>query len=62
MRPTVTTYGKVRGQIQDGVAASSAFPMRPARPEPLRFQAPAPPESWEGIQGRHDVRPDAAQT
>jgi para-nitrobenzyl esterase len=51
MEPTVTTrYGAVRGQVRDGVASFLGIPYAASPTGPLRFQAPAPPQAWDGIR------------
>jgi para-nitrobenzyl esterase len=51
MESTVTTrYGTVRGQVRDGVASFLGVPYAASPTGPLRFRAPAPPPSWDGIR------------
>jgi para-nitrobenzyl esterase len=51
MGPTVITrYGRVRGQVRDGVASFLGIPYAASPTGPLRFQPPAPPPAWDGIR------------
>jgi para-nitrobenzyl esterase len=54
MQPVVTTTsGQVRGATEDGVTRFLGIPYAAAPVGPLRFQAPVPPEPWDGV--RHAV-------
>jgi len=51
MEPIVSTsYGKVRGQLRDGVASFLGIPYAASPTGPLRFRPPAPPAAWDGIR------------
>jgi para-nitrobenzyl esterase len=51
MGPTVTTrYGKLSGQVRDGVASFLGVPYAAEPVGPLRMQAPAPPPAWDGVR------------
>jgi para-nitrobenzyl esterase len=66
MGPTViTTYGKVRGQVRDGVASFLGIPYAASPTGPLRFRPPAPPPAWDGVRdavrfGATPPKPDYA--
>jgi para-nitrobenzyl esterase len=48
---TVTTrYGAVSGQVTDGVSRFLGIPYAASPTGPLRFQPPAPPQSWDGVR------------
>ncbi len=48
MTTVMTSYGVVRGQLRDGVAAFLGIPYAASPTGPLRFAAPQPPASWAG--------------
>jgi para-nitrobenzyl esterase len=51
MEPTVTTrYGKIRGQVRDGVASFLGIPYAASPTGALRFLPPAPPLAWDGVR------------
>jgi len=51
MGPTVATkYGKLRGQVRDGIASYLGIPFAASPTGRLRFQAPVPPEPWTGVR------------
>jgi para-nitrobenzyl esterase len=51
MDQTVATkYGMLRGQVHDGVASFLGIPYAASPTGALRFQAPAPPEPWNGTR------------
>jgi para-nitrobenzyl esterase len=66
MEPTVTTkYGKIRGQVRDGVASFLGIPYAASPTGPLRFRAPVPPDPWDGVRtadrlGATPPKPDYA--
>jgi para-nitrobenzyl esterase len=66
MEPTVTTtYGKIRGQVRDGVASFLGIPYAASPTGPLRFRAPVPPAAWDGVRaadrlGATPPKPDYA--
>jgi para-nitrobenzyl esterase len=66
MEPTVTTkYGKIRGQVRDGVASFLGIPYAASPTGPLRFRAPVPPAPWDGVRaadrlGATPPKPDYA--
>jgi para-nitrobenzyl esterase len=66
MEPTVTTkYGKIRGQVRDGVASFLGVPYAASPTGPLRFRAPVPPAPWDGVRaadrlGATPPKPDYA--
>ncbi|MFB8004044.1 carboxylesterase/lipase family protein [Nocardia sp. NPDC056000] len=43
-----TTYGLVKGVVQDGVYVFRGVPYAAAPVGPLRYRAPVPPEPWDG--------------
>ena len=43
---TTTNYGQVRGLIQEGIYTFKGIPYAQAN----RFEAPQPPEAWEGVR------------
>jgi para-nitrobenzyl esterase len=45
-----THAGTVRGQVEDGIAVFRGIPFAAPPVGALRFQAPAPPASWDGIR------------
>ena len=45
-----TKYGMLRGQVHDGVASFLGIPYAASPTGALRFQAPAPPEPWDGTR------------
>jgi para-nitrobenzyl esterase len=48
---TVTTkYGKLSGEFIDGVFRFRGIPYAASPTGPLRFQAPQPPDSWDGVR------------
>jgi para-nitrobenzyl esterase len=58
MEPTVITrFGKIRGQVRDGVASFLGVPYAASPTGPLRFQAPAPPPAWDGIRDADRLGP-----
>jgi para-nitrobenzyl esterase len=51
VNPIVTTTdGTVRGSMDDGIAVFKGIPYAAPLDGPRRFQAPVPPEPWEGIR------------
>ncbi len=56
-----TTAGRIRGSVENGVAVFRGVPF--ARPPlgSLRFQAPEPPEPWDGVRDAHAFGPQAPQ-
>src|SRR5262245_11168590 len=51
MQPVVTTTsGAIRGVTEDGVRRFLGIPYAAAPVGPLRFQAPVPPEPWDGVR------------
>ncbi len=49
-RTIATKYGMLRGQVHDGVASFLGIPYAASPTGALRFQAPAPPEPWNGTR------------
>jgi para-nitrobenzyl esterase len=45
-----TRQGQVRGQVTDGVAAFKGIPYAAPPFGPNRFQAPRPPQRWDGVR------------
>jgi len=45
-----TKYGTLRGQVRDGVASFLGIPYAASPTGPLRFQAPVPPQPWDGTR------------
>lgn len=45
-----TTYGSVQGSVEHGLAVFRGIPYAASLDGPRRFQAPAPPESWDGVR------------
>jgi para-nitrobenzyl esterase len=66
MNPTVATRsGLVRGRVRGGVASFLGIPYAASPTGPLRFRAPAPPGSWDGVReastlGATPPKPDYA--
>jgi para-nitrobenzyl esterase len=66
MEPTMATrYGKIRGQVRDGVASFLGIPYAASPTGPLRFRPPAPPPAWDGVReadrlGATPPKPDYA--
>ncbi|MEU1352059.1 carboxylesterase/lipase family protein [Streptomyces sp. NPDC005775] len=56
-----TQQGRVRGRVQDGVAAFLGIPYAAAPFGVHRFRAPAPVERWEGLRDALDYGPTAPQ-
>jgi len=56
-----TTAGRVRGRVEHGNAVFRGIPF--ARPPlaDLRFQAPVPPEPWDGVREATEFGPQAPQ-
>ena len=51
MDQTISTkYGMLRGQVHDGVASFLGIPYAASPTGALRFQAPVPPQPWDGIR------------
>ena len=55
------TSGRIRGRIENGNAVFRGIPF--ARPPlfELRFQAPVPPEPWDGVRDAADFGPQCPQ-
>jgi para-nitrobenzyl esterase len=45
-----TSAGRVRGQIENGVAVFRGIPFAKPPLGPRRFQAPVPPDPWGGVR------------
>ncbi|TDC80456.1 carboxylesterase family protein [Actinomadura sp. 7K507] len=54
-----TSYGKVRGSTRDGVTAFLGIPYAAPPFGPNRFQAPRPPEPWDGVRDAVEYGPTA---
>ncbi|MGW4472926.1 carboxylesterase/lipase family protein [Nonomuraea sp. NPDC004354] len=54
-----TTYGKLRGRMEDGVAVFRGVPYAAPPFGDLRFRAPEPPASWEGVRDALEYGPTA---
>ncbi|MBX6768501.1 MAG: carboxylesterase/lipase family protein, partial [Actinomadura rubrobrunea] len=54
-----TRYGKVRGRAENGVAAFLGIPYAAPPFGPHRFQAPRPPEKWDGVRDATAYGPTA---
>ncbi len=51
MAPEVSTsYGRLRGSIEDGLSVFKGIPFAAAPAGDLRFRAPQPPAKWEGVR------------
>jgi para-nitrobenzyl esterase len=50
MTTAITRYGTVRGESIDGVTRFLGIPYAASPTGELRFQAPAPPQRWEGVR------------
>ncbi|MDL4772009.1 carboxylesterase/lipase family protein [Actinomadura xylanilytica] len=54
-----TAYGKVRGTTRGGIAAFLGIPYAAPPFGANRFQAPRPPESWDGVRDATEPGPTA---
>lgn len=45
-----TRHGRVQGEVQEGVARFLGIPYAATPDGPRRFQAPQPPEPWDGVR------------
>jgi carboxylesterase type B len=62
MHTTVTTgYGAVRGSVRDGIARFLGIPYAAAPTGSLRYRAPAPRQSWDGVRDALEFGPAAPQ-
>jgi para-nitrobenzyl esterase len=52
-----TKHGLLRGKARDGVVRFLGIPYASSPTGPLRFQAPAPPQTWEGIRDAFEHGP-----
>jgi para-nitrobenzyl esterase len=60
MEPVVgTVYGKVRGQVSDGVAAFKGIPYAAPPFGPNRMRPPVRPQAWDGIRDATAYGPTA---
>ncbi len=53
----ITRYGKVRGQVRDGVASFLGIPYAASPTGPLRFRPPARPAAWDGVRDADRLGP-----
>jgi para-nitrobenzyl esterase len=56
-----TSAGRVRGQIENGVAVFRGIPFAMPPLGPRRFQAPVPPDPWDGVREAKEFGPSAPQ-
>ena len=56
-----TSAGRVRGQIENGVAVFRGIPFAMPPLGPRRFQAPVPPDPWDGEREAKEFGPSAPQ-
>jgi len=56
-----TTGGAVRGRTDNGVTAYKGIPYAAPLDGPRRFQAPQPPETWDGVRDAFAYSPDPPQ-
>ena len=56
-----TSAGRVRGRIEKGISVFRGIPFAKPPIGPLRFQAPEPPEPWDGIRDAAEFGPAAPQ-
>jgi para-nitrobenzyl esterase len=60
--PEVSTgTGRVRGQFENGVAVFRGIPFAKPPLGPRRFQAPVPPDPWDGVREAKEFGPPAPQ-
>lgn len=57
-----SVYGKLQGELIDGVFSWKGIPYAKPPVGPLRFRAPELPDSWEGIRDATSFSPVAPQT
>ncbi len=58
MDPVVgTRHGRVQGVVEDGVARFLGIPFAAPPQGPRRFQAPRPPEPWQGVRPATAIGP-----
>lgn len=63
MEPEVTTSkGRLRGVVKDGIMVFRGVPFAAPPVGDLRFRAPQPPESWDGVRDAMQFGPIAPQT
>src|SRR6201996_9830489 len=56
-----TNDGQVRGSVENGVAVFRGIPFAKPPVGARRFQAPVPPEPWEGVRDATAFGPRAPQ-
>jgi len=56
-----TTYGRLRGQVQDDVVAFLGIPFAAPPVGELRWRAPEPPATWDGIRDALEFGPACPQ-
>src|ERR1700745_3644895 len=56
-----TKDGQVRGSVENGAVVFRGIPFAKPPVGALRFQAPAPPEPWEGVRDATAFGPQAPQ-
>src|SRR5689334_16017168 len=57
-----TTFGKLRGAVDDDVVAFRGIPYAQPPIGPLRFAPPARPEGWSGVRSAERFGPAPMQT
>ena len=56
-----TSAGQVRGRTEQGVAVFRGIPFAKPPVGPLRFQAPEPPQPWDGVREAAEFGPASPQ-
>ena len=56
-----TSAGRVRGRVEHGNAVFRGIPFAQPPVGALRFQAPVPPRSWDGVRDAAEFGPQCPQ-